>query len=247
MFPAVPIFVHLLHGYSRDCYSVGIEFPLNLNLDSCNPVNEISAFFTRYSQKVPAESGGGETSQNIEQFVSDTWERTWKPHPGMHIFPPENEVELCTNLQIGNSSFGGGSDVVSPPPSPQLWIYHTLRLGHNNFPSRNWKWGGRGGYLWKGFLLTDGLVVGVKEDSDDIAHSPLFTVGFAKSSKDLFLTATRLFDVRTENCFKMSTLIHRKPRRHRLHQEWHQAPRLSKPNPQHRNQGRGSPPRSTWW
>ena len=55
----LPIFVHLLHGYSQNCYSVGIEFPLNLNLDSpCNPVNEISAFFSRYSQKNPAESGG---------------------------------------------------------------------------------------------------------------------------------------------------------------------------------------------
>ena len=111
-------------------------------------------------------------------------------------FPPENEVELCTNLQIGNSSFDFGcSDVVSPPPSPQLWIYHTLRLGHNNFPSRNWKWGGRGGYLWKGFLLTDGLVVGVKEDSDDVAHGPLFAIGFAESPKDLFLAAIRKCDI----------------------------------------------------
>ena len=29
----VPIFVHLLHGYSQNCYLVGIEFPLNLNLE----------------------------------------------------------------------------------------------------------------------------------------------------------------------------------------------------------------------
>ena len=51
--------------------------------------------------------------------------------------------------------------------------------------------GWEGGYLWKGFLLTDGLVVGVKEDSNDVAHGPLLAVGFAKSPKDLFLAAIR--------------------------------------------------------
>ena len=51
--------------------------------------------------------------------------------------------------------------------------------------------------MWKGFLLTDGLVVGIKEDSDDVAHSPLFAVGFAKSSEDLFLAAIRNCDIHT--------------------------------------------------
>ena len=124
-----------------------------------------------------------------------------------HIFNFGNLVKL----RFANRAIVAPADWVALmwfPPS--LWISHTLRLLRNNPPNR---------FPEKWFLLTDGLVVGVKEDSDDIAHSPLFTVGFAKSSKDLFLTATRHFDVRTENCFKMSTLIHRKPRRHRLHQE----------------------------
>ena len=42
----LPIIVHLLHGYSQNCYLVGGEFLLNLNSDfPCNPVNEISASF----------------------------------------------------------------------------------------------------------------------------------------------------------------------------------------------------------
>ena len=45
--------------------------------------------------------------------------------------------------------------------------------------------------MLKRFKLTDGLVVGVKEDSDDIAYGPLFAISFPKSSKDLFLAAKR--------------------------------------------------------
>ena len=56
---------------------------------------------------------------------------------------------------------------------------------------------GVGGGDTCGFLLTDGLVVGVKEDSDDVAHGPLFAVGFPKSPKDLFLAAIRNCDIHT--------------------------------------------------
>ena len=56
----LPIIVHLLHGYSQNCYLVGGEFLLNLNSDfPCNPVNEISAsFFQQIFPKNPAASDG---------------------------------------------------------------------------------------------------------------------------------------------------------------------------------------------
>ena len=141
----LPIFVHLLHGYSQNCYSVGIEFPLNLNLDfPCNPVDEISAFFTRYSPKKSSWVRWWNilrvASQNIEQFISDKWKNLKTAWGSMHIFCSlENGVELCTNLQIGNCVGGCWLFWCGFPTS--LWIYHTLWLGHNNSPSRNWRRG----------------------------------------------------------------------------------------------------------
>ena len=55
-----------------------------------------------------------------------------------------------------------------------------------------------GGNTLTRLSLTNGLVVGVEEDSDDVAHRPLFAVGFPKSSEDLFLAATRNCDKQTQ-------------------------------------------------
>ena len=143
----LPIFVHLLHGYSQNCYSVGIEFPLNLNLDfPCNPMDEILVFFTRYSPKKSSWVRWWNilrvASQNIEQFISDKWKNLKTAWGSMHIFCSlENGVELCKSAIA--SAAAGCSDVVFPPPSE----FTTLSGWATIIPPS--EIGEEGKYFWK--------------------------------------------------------------------------------------------------
>ena len=222
-------------------------------------MNEISAFFSRYSRKSSCVRWWnilGEAGQNIEQLISNKWP-TWKnsarKRPNLQIweivlaavlmwfscrspeFTPLGgcECAVCSAAIIGLVSTRRYSSVL---PLQDCLVICYLRFD----PDTSCK-------LSYVLLLTNCLVIGVQEDADDISHRPLFPVSFPESAKDLFLAADERRFEKVQNFLQIqSTLTHRRPKRCRRHQGWRLARHRSRPNPRRRSPETRSPPRSTW-
>ena len=113
----VPIFVHLLHGYSQNCYLVGIEFPLNLNLEFLVQAGEWDiGLFQQIFPKI-------QLCQVVKHIGRGRPEH-WATYIEQMADLKEFRSKAAKFANLGNS-VGGRSDVVfSPIPG----IYATRRL-----------------------------------------------------------------------------------------------------------------------
>ena len=113
----VPIFVHLLHGYSQNCYLVGIEFPLNLNLEFLVQAGEWDiGLFQQIFPKIQL----CQVVKHIGRGRPEHWATYIKQMVDLKEF--RSKTAKFANLE---NSVGGRSDVVFLPIPG---IYATRRL-----------------------------------------------------------------------------------------------------------------------